>query len=119
MLEILFTIGLILIPFLALALNFYTKNRNTSIKEIEMKEKLTITKKKNEIEEYFDINKKFKRFGEKFNTKETILYFHCEKLVSKYYTKLIIFNKEYDLIENKIIKIKLKKDSNFIQILIK
>ena len=96
--------------FLALALYFHKKNRNTSTKEVDGKVKLTKIKKKNDIEDYFGLNKTFKRDDEKFNSKETILYFHCEKIISKYYSKLIIFNKEYDLIENKRIKIKLAKD---------
>ena len=64
--------------------------------------------KKKKLEKYFDL-KEFKENIEAFNKKETFLIFHCEKLISKYYSKLIIFNTEYNLNENDIIKIKVEK----------
>ena len=66
-----------------------------------------ITRKKN-LEKYFGL-KELKKDIEYFNNKETILYFHCEKLVRKYFSSLIVFNKEYIINENDIIRIKVEK----------
>ena len=68
----------------------------------------SISKKKKRIENLFDI-KDLKRDIENYNKKETILNFHCEQLISKYYSKLLIFNKEYDINENETIEIKVNK----------
>ena len=58
--------------------------------------------KKAQLEKYFDLDE-LKKDINYYNKKETILYFHCEKLISKYYSKLLLLNKEYELNENKII----------------
>ena len=100
MLEILFTIILILITLTVFTIFIYRKNR--------IKKEDDILARKNKMEKYFNL-KELKREIEDFNNKETILSFHCVKLISKYYSKLIIFNKEYDLDENSIIEIKTKK----------
>ena len=65
--------------------------------------------KKAKIEKYFDLEE-LKKDIDCYNKKETNLYFHCEKLISKYYSKLLLLNKEYELNENKIIEIKINKN---------
>ena len=65
--------------------------------------------KKAKLEKYFDLDE-LKKDIDYYNKKETILYFHCEKLISKYYSKLLLLNKEYELNENKIIEIKINKN---------
>ena len=69
--------------------------------------KRAITRKKN-LEKYFGL-KELKKDIEFFNSKETILYFHCEKLVRKYFSALEVFNKVYIINENDTIRIKVEK----------
>ena len=87
------------------------KNESKKNEDDKLKKNEKITDKlikKNKIEQYFNL-KELKKIIEDYNKKETILYFHCETLVSKYYSKIYIFNEEYDLKENETIKIKVKK----------
>ena len=69
--------------------------------------KRALSKKKN-LEDYFGL-KELKQNAENLNKRETILIFHCEKLVKKYFSKLVIFNKEYAINVNDIIQIKAEK----------
>lgn len=101
MLTLIFTI---LSTILLLILGF--KLINEYIKKDE------ISARKNKMKKYFDL-KNIKKDIEDFNKKKTLLYFHCEKLISEYYQKLIIFNKEYDLKANKIIEIAFNKFDPF------
>ena len=64
---------------------------------------------KTKIENFFDLEE-LKNDIDYYNKKETILYFHCEKLISKYYTKLLLLDKVYELNENQTIKIKINKN---------
>ena len=75
-------------------------------KLIYKKKKLHPSSKKQRILEklgkYFQLEN-FKQEIEKFNQKKTKLNFYCEKLISEYYTKLTIFDVDYDLSENKVV----------------
>ena len=64
--------------------------------------------KKVSLEQKFKL-KELKKTIDEFNSRETRIIFHCEKLIRKYYSKLIIFNEEYDLNKNNIINIQVKK----------
>ena len=64
--------------------------------------------KKKKLKDYFDLNK-VKREISTFHKKETILYFYCEKIISTFYSKLTIFNKDYNLKEKNILKLLLIK----------
>ena len=72
--------------------------------------------KKKKLKDYFDLNQ-IKREISTFHKRETILYFYCEKIISTFYSKLTIFNKDYNLKEKNIIKIIVNKnefmDSDF------
>ena len=67
--------------------------------------------------EYFFKPRDLKRDLEAFYKRKTVLYFYCEKLISNYYSKLTIFNKDYNLYNEAIIKIEVNKlelmDSDF------
>ena len=93
-LELLITIILILITLIILIRHIFKRY------------------KRKKIENFFGLNE-LKRSIKDINKKETLLFFHCDKLIHKYYSKLIIFDKEYNLDENIIIKIKVQKDDLF------
>ena len=59
--------------------------------------------------QYFFNPKDLKHDIEAFHKRKTVLYFYCEKLISKYYSKLTIFNKDYNLYQDAIIKIEVNK----------
>ena len=67
--------------------------------------------------QYFFNPKDLKHDIEAFHKRKTVLYFYCEKLISNYYSKLTIFNKDYNLYNEAIIKIEVNKlellDSDF------
>ena len=69
--------------------------------------KKAISKKK-KLEDYLGLSE-LKQDIERLNKKETILFFHCQKLVKKYFSTLVIFNKEYAINSNDIIRIKTEK----------
>ena len=79
----------------------------TLIYSIYTYKKRSISKKIN-LEEYFGL-KELKQQVENLNKTETILIFHCQKLVKKYFSKLVIFNKEYTININDTVKIKSDK----------
>ena len=94
MIELLFSLVLIIISFLIYRRNLFKK--------------IIIAFKKNKLEKYFYL-KELKGEIEEFHKKKTVLYFCCEKIISKYYSRLIIFGEEYQLKENDIIKIDVNK----------
>ena len=104
-LGLLITIFLMLITLIILVVHIYKKYSKKSIAKVDSHNSFN---KRNKID--FD---GLKRIITDFNKKETLLFFHCDKLIHKYYSKLIIFNKEYNLDENDIIKIKVEKGELF------
>ena len=77
------------------------------IKKLYQKKNFYIIKRK-KLDEYFKLTKLLNEIKEYYK-KETKLIFCCEKLLIKYYSKLIIFNKEYNLNENTHITISINK----------
>ena len=69
--------------------------------------KKTVSKKK-KLEDYFGLTE-LKQYVEKLNKTETILVFLCQKLIKKYFSKLVVFNKEYTINSNDEIQIKAEK----------
>jgi len=76
--------------------NINITNENNILKQSQ-ENNINIT---NEIalEEYLDLNNLQKEITN-FHKKETKIIFFCEKLILNYYSKLIIFNEEYNLNE--------------------
>ena len=69
--------------------------------------KNTISKKK-KLENYLGLAE-LKQDIEGLNKKATILFFHCQKLLKKYFSTLVVFNEEYTINSNDIISIKTEK----------
>ena len=69
--------------------------------------KSAISKKK-KLEDYLGLAD-LKQDIERLNKKETILFFHCQKLLKKYFSTLVVFNEEYTINSNDIIHIKTEK----------
>ena len=64
--------------------------------------------KKKKLEDYLGLAD-LKQDIERLNKKETILFFHCQKLLKKYFSTLVVFNEEYTINSNDIIHIKTEK----------
>ena len=67
-----------------------------------------INSKKKKIEKFFDLYDLRKEIKD-FEKSETKVIFYCEKLVSNYYSKLLIFNSEYVLDIEKPIEIQIDR----------
>lgn len=69
---------------------------------------INIKRKKNKLENYLDLHDLRTQIKD-YEKRETKVIFYCEKLVSNYYSKLLIFNLEHDLDTEKPIEILINK----------
>ena len=94
MLPFFISLLVIIISFIAYNFKFLKK------KYIQIKQK--------RLEDYFNLYNLLKEI-KNYQKKETKIFFYCQTIVSNYYSKLNIFNQEYELNSNDPIEIQIKK----------